>query len=50
MTENQQDPELLDDPEEGIGEVVDLKAVENAPFNSKQFELPDDYEYEGDDA
>ena len=49
MTENQ-DPELLDDPQEGIGVELDLTAVSETPFDPDQFELPSDFEYLGDDV
>lgn len=50
MSENV-DPELLDDPEEGVGDniVYDDEAVDYAPFDASQFELPDDYEYSDED-
>jgi hypothetical protein len=51
MTDVKQDPELLEDPEEGQGDAIvyDLGVVLNTPFDAEQFELPEDYEYEGDD-
>lgn len=51
MTDTKQDPELLEDPEEGLGDniVYDNEAVADTPFDPDQFELPDDYEFEGDD-
>lgn len=45
------DPELIDDQNEGVGDesAYDGQAVEYYPYDHSQFELPDDYEYEGDD-
>jgi hypothetical protein len=44
------DPELFDDPEEGVGEEVE---VELPDYDESRFELPDDYEWvetdEGDE-
>lgn len=50
MTQNNQDPEIHDDPTEGVGDdsAYDQQAVEFIEYDHSQFELPDDYE-EGDE-
>lgn len=47
MTEINQDPELLDDNEEGVGDEAAYEPF-CLEYDHSQFELPDDYE-EGDD-
>jgi hypothetical protein len=45
-----QDPELLDDPDEGAGDNGVYGGFTLPPYDHSQFELPDDFEYkEGDD-
>lgn len=48
MSEIDKDPELTDNPEEGVG---DEDAYENVDvdYDHSQFELPDDYEDAGDE-
>lgn len=48
MSEVTQDPELLDDSEEGTGDESAYE-VELVEFDESQFELPDDYEEEDDE-
>lgn len=42
------DPELLENNEEGTGD-ESVYAVELPEYDHEQFELPDDYEDEGDE-
>lgn len=51
MTELRQDPEINDDPNEGTGDdtAYDGEAAEFFEYDPSQFELPEDYEYEGDE-
>jgi hypothetical protein len=51
MNDLNEDPELLDDPEEGSGDesAYNFDDIDNAPFDAEQFELPEDYEYDGGD-
>lgn len=47
MTEQKIDPEVYDDPEEGVGEETEYTFDDGiVDYNPAQFELPDDYEYE----
>jgi len=51
MTESRQDPELVEDQNEGVGDpaAYDGVAVETVDYDHSQFELPDDYEHGDDD-
>lgn len=53
MTEElKRDPELVEDEvddDPADEDKYDGLATASVPFDPKQFELPDDYEYEGDD-
>lgn len=51
MSDITQDPEILDDDTEGVGDesAYDGEAVEWAEYDPAQFELPDDFEYTEDD-
>ena len=46
-----EDPEILDDEEEGLGgdQHYDNQAVETVQYDHSAFELPDDYEPEDED-
>lgn len=46
-----EDPELVDDDEEGVGDddSYDGEAAEFITYDPTFFELPDDFEFEGDE-
>lgn len=50
MTNTNQDPELLDDNEEGTGDASAYAGHAEEDYDPEVFELPNDYEYkEGED-